>query len=361
MKVYICYEFDQKHGGGGTSVLENLREYFKKNELYTSNPVIADIILFNSFHAMEDVISLKTQFPDKVFVHRIDGPMGVYNSPTDLRDEYVFLLNKYIADATVFQTEWSKKACEKLSLNTDRQQICTIINAPDSSLFTPVEFKYSNQDKLKIFYSSWSTNVNKGFDTLLWLDDHLDWSKYDFCFAGRSEHHFKNIQVLGNLSKKEIVAELKSSHLFLFASKLDPCSNALAEAIATGIPVLCYNGGGSPELLPKNAHTYSCDSQIPRKLSQIANNYDQFALASSPPQNFEKMTSEYVQFLSTTLENTNQTKKLSVGKKIVLRVKLLTIKVFNKFKILSITHGFMTGKYLVKKTIQSKNRDILND
>ncbi len=361
MKVYICYEFEEKHGGGGTSVLENLRRFFINSNLYTDNPAMADIILFNSFHAIDQVISLKKQYPEILFVHRIDGPMGVYNSPIDLRDEFVFLLNKYIADATIFQTHWSKRACEQLGLKTKGQPVQTIINAPDSSLFKPVEYHYSKNNKLKIFYSSWSTNMNKGFDTLLWLDEHLDWSKYEFNFAGRSEYSFKNIRLLGNLSKEEIANELKSSHLFLFASKYDPCSNSLAEAIATGIPVLCYNGGGSPELLPQNAHVYNNDQELPEILKYISNHYDQYSKNVAPPQNYDQMTSEYAQFLSNSFKSVQQKKRISSYLSFILRTELFFIKLFNKFETLSKLYGVITGKYQIKRAIQLKNRKILSD
>ncbi|MEC7275461.1 MAG: glycosyltransferase, partial [Bdellovibrionota bacterium] len=254
MKISICYEFKENHGGGGTSVLENLRNYFIKNDLYVNNKAKADIIIFNSFHSINEIINLKRKYPKALFIHRVDGPMGVYNTPLDLRDEFVFLLNKYIADATIFQTQWSKKACELLGLNTFNQPTQTIINAPDSSIFKRKERALIPNQKLKIFYSSWSTNINKGFDTLAWLDKNLNWERYEFNFAGRTKIPFVNIKNMGSLTKKEIAEELYSSHVFLFASKFDPCSNSLAEAIATGIPIISFDGGGSPELLPEKSY-----------------------------------------------------------------------------------------------------------
>jgi glycosyltransferase involved in cell wall biosynthesis len=360
MKIHICYEFEEKHGGGGTSVLENLRNSFIEMDSYSEDPQNADIILFNSFHAINDIINLKLKFPEKVFVHRIDGPMGVYNSPLDLRDEYVFILNKYIADATIFQTEWSKKACQIIGLNTNNQPSKTIINAPDREIFNPVARKYISTDKFKIFYASWSYNINKGFDTLHWIDKNFNWDEYDFNFAGRTAYPFQNINELGSLSKSEIAYQLKNSHLFLFASKFDPCSNSLAEAIATGIPVLCYNGGGSPELLPKNALTYSYDHEIPEALERIKQDYESFS-SLQPYYDFQVMVQAYTNFFEGALLSRGKTKDFNILHSLIMQMRVLTIKLLNKSPILSRSHGLLTGKYQKKLKIQHLNRKILNE
>ena len=361
MKVFICYEFEENHGGGGTSVLENLRNYFIENELYTSSPKDADIILFNSFHSIQNIINLKQKFPKALFIHRIDGPMGVYNTPTDLRDEYVFLLNKYLADATIFQTQWSKKACQIIGLKTEAQPTVTIPNAPDSSIFYPVERHYSSEEKFVIFYSSWSTNINKGFDTLNWIDKNLDFSKYKFIFAGRAEKKFQNIKKVGKLNKQEIAKQLESSHAFLFASKFDPCSNSLAEAIATGIPVICFDGGGSPELLTNKTYTYQQNEEISNLLDNLRNNYPDVVQRFTPTYTFKMMTYAYTQFLENCLNSNIRRKPFTFRQFLKLKLKITMIKLLSKHNLLSKTYGLITGKYQKKRDIQLDNRKILNE
>lgn len=361
MKIHICYEFNEQHGGGGTSVIENLRKYFATNDLYTDDPADADIILFNSFQGIDAVIDLKSQYPDKIFIHRVDGPMGIYNSPLDLRDEYVFLLNDYIADATIFQTEWSKKACEILGINPKNQPHITIKNAPDSEIFKVIERSYNQSEKFKIFYSSWSTNINKGFDTLHWVDQNLDWNHYEFNFAGRTEEPFKNINCLGKLSKQELSKQLATSHAFLFASKFDPCSNSLAEAIATGIPIISYYGGGSPELLPKHAFTYKEDEEIIDILQNLKDNYTEITNSISIDYNYSHMMNAYNDFIKKCHSSIPKTKKLTVPKKLGLKVKILTIKILSKFSHTAKLYGVLSGKYQLKLDVQQKNRLILND
>lgn len=75
MKINIVFEFKDGPWGGGNQFLKALKDQFTKKNKYIKDPAGADIILFNSHHNLFKVILLKLKFPDKKFVHRIDGPI----------------------------------------------------------------------------------------------------------------------------------------------------------------------------------------------------------------------------------------------------------------------------------------------
>ncbi len=86
MKINIVYNISDAPTGGGNQFLRALAESFRRSGHYTETPEQAQCILFNSHHCIAEVLELKKRFPEKVFVHRVDGPMRLYNSPSDNRD-----------------------------------------------------------------------------------------------------------------------------------------------------------------------------------------------------------------------------------------------------------------------------------
>ena len=76
MKVPIFYRFTEGPWGGGNQFLKALREYFINRGCYVESPKEADVILFNSHHKLKSVLRLKRKYPQKIFVHRVDGPIS---------------------------------------------------------------------------------------------------------------------------------------------------------------------------------------------------------------------------------------------------------------------------------------------
>ena len=119
MKIFIVFEILNQPTGGGNQFLKMLKKQFDSMSLLTSEPSEADIFLFNSHHFLQNVASYKKSFPKAKFIHRIDGPMRLYNDLSDPRDQQVYFANETFADATIYQSEWSKdknlytKLCER--------------------------------------------------------------------------------------------------------------------------------------------------------------------------------------------------------------------------------------------------------
>tara|TARA_Y100001938_G_C8035156_1_gene402927 strand:+ start:106 stop:1011 length:906 start_codon:yes stop_codon:yes gene_type:complete len=275
MKIFITNKLIDGPTGGGNQFLKALKSQFAKKGLCTEDPLQADVVLFNSHQNLELVHQIKEVNQKAKFVHRLDGPMRLYNNMSDQRDYVAYQMNTDYADAVVFQSEWSKQANIKLGLDISGKKDTVIHNAPDPGIFYPSSKKQKN-DKIRLIASSWSDNIRKGFFTYKYLDETLDFDKYEFFFMGRSPVGFENIVSLGALSSHEVANELRKSDIFITASENDPCSNSLIEALSCGLPALALKSGGHPELIGQNGLFYNRKEEIVNKLEDICDNYLNF-------------------------------------------------------------------------------------
>ena len=93
MKIYISHETTDSPHGGGNQFLRALKQQLEQKCVYADSPAGADVILFNSHQMPENILNLKSAFSDKCFVHRVDGPMRLYNNMEDTRDDVAYSLN----------------------------------------------------------------------------------------------------------------------------------------------------------------------------------------------------------------------------------------------------------------------------
>lgn len=255
--------------GGANQFLRALRTALAKRGDLADDPAVADVLLFNSHHDIEDVLKARRTFPDKLFIHRVDGPMRLYNEPTDRRDRTVYLANAALADATVFQSDWSRQRTHELGWpeQTSETIIC---NAPDPTLFHPPESGNPDPgEKIRLIATSWSANPNKGFDTYRYLDEHLDFSRFEMVFVGNTPGPFRNIEHVPPLPSSDLADRLRRSDLFITGSRNDPCSNSLIEALHCNLPAIALRSGGHPEILGEGGELFDEPQEIPALLEKV--------------------------------------------------------------------------------------------
>jgi glycosyltransferase involved in cell wall biosynthesis len=124
--------------------------------------------------------------------------------------------------------------------------------------------------------TSWSDNPRKGKETYKWLDEHLDWERYEYTFVGRINENFAHIRVLEPVDSKTLAGILKQQDVFITASQRDPCSNALVEALSCGLPAVYFNDGGHPELVEFGGSGFREKEEIPKLLERLVENYESF-------------------------------------------------------------------------------------
>ena len=297
MKIYIANKLVEGPYGGGNQFLKSMRYQFRKMGLYCDDPSQATIVLFNSHQCPEEVARLKQANTKALFIHRLDGPMRLYNDMNDSRDMLAYQMNTAFADAVVFQSHWSKEANLKLGLDIGSKE-CTVIHNAAGNLFFKEEYKERERDKISLIASSWSDNIKKGFLTYKYLDENLDFDKYEFIFMGRSPIEFKNIKNLGSLNTAQVAEQLQKVDIFLTASENDPCSNSLIEALSSGIPAVCLDSGGHPELLKDAGLLYRNRKDIINKIQEVWQNYKKYQ-RNIDVKNMNFAAIEYINFFRT--------------------------------------------------------------
>ena len=281
-QIYIAFPTVEMPGGGGNQFLRLLKKEFQNRGVYT-NAEEADFILFNSHQNVSKVIELKQKYHNKIFIHRIDGPIRLYNNMDDHRDCLAYTTNRFIAHATVFQSEWSRQNNYCLGLNRNAFET-VILNASDTAYFYPID-KEANRKrieeiqtakrKIRIIATSWSSNIKKGFETYAYLDMHLDWNQYEMTFVGNSPIEFNNIKYVEPLTSKALGEALREADVYISASQKDPCSNSVIEALNTRIPVICLNDGGHPELVKDGGMLFENADEIPNILEKVVLDYEE--------------------------------------------------------------------------------------
>ena len=273
--VAVFHEFHPPpYGGGNQFLLALVRELrgrgleVETNRLSGATPAC----LFNSFNF--DFVRLRRFARDGVrMVHRVDGPIGVYRGFDDGTDRRIVRINDELADATIVQSRYSVDKHRELGLELRRPVV--IPNAVDPAIFHPPAARNAvSGRRLRVIATSWSDNPRKGADILGWLDRNLDFDAFELTFAGRTQARFDRIRVVGPLPSEAIAELLRDHDVYLATSRDDPCSNALLEALACGLPAVFLRSGGHPELVGEAGIGFDEPDEIPGALGRLGAELD---------------------------------------------------------------------------------------
>ncbi|MBD5537241.1 MAG: glycosyltransferase family 4 protein [Lachnospiraceae bacterium] len=339
MKVCILYQFKDGPYGGANQFLKALREYFEAQGCYEEEVKKADVVLYNSSNETQKVLEAKKHNQNCLFVQRMDGPSSLHMQKKDQRDYIARSMNRFVADATVFQSEYSREANRSLGLCKNTFET-TIHNAPDQSVFWSKE-KASLQrgKKVRLIASSWSGNMSKGFKTYQYLDKHLDFEKYEMYFIGNSPVSFHNIKVIGALPSEKLADMIRGFDIYITASQKESCSNSLLEAMFCGLPAVALRDGGNPELIGAGGELFDKCEEIPALIEKICNNYTQYQ-SGIALENMNQVGKRYYDFLSEICQKKHQgmyaVKHLSRYGVLCIRLRLLKMKIVDRCKKLFI-------------------------
>ncbi len=292
MKIHIIFKEVDGPWGGGNQFIKALRRALIKQNVYTDNPEESDAILFNSHHNVEKIVEFKSRFPNKLFVHRIDGPVClVRGTPNMETDHEVFDLNNQFAGMSILQSSWSLNASYLLGFKPVNPVL--INNASNKEIFHKNGKSPFNRDKVKVISSSWSSAKNKGLETFQWLDENLDFSRYSYSFVGRVDAEFKNIQKLEPQASDELANTLRSHDIFIAPNINDTFSNAINEAVTCGLPVAYFNSGGNAEVVQQGGIPYNNFEELLKALDVISDNYEVYR-SLIKPRDIDDIASQYI-------------------------------------------------------------------
>jgi glycosyltransferase involved in cell wall biosynthesis len=267
--VAVFHEFHAPpYGGGNQFLLALVGEWRRRGLAVEVNRVSGHTpsCLYNSFNF--DFRRLRRFAGDGVrMVHRVDGPIAAYRGFDDGTDARIVQINA-LADATILQSRYSLAKHEALGLELRNPVV--ISNTVDPTIFhPPSSFEPLDDRPLRVVTSSWSENPRKGADVLKWLDANLDLDAVHVTFAGQTRERFERIHVVSPLPSRELADVLRAHDVYLAPSIDDPCSNALLEGLACGLPAAYRRSGGHPELVGDAGVAFDAAEEVPAALARL--------------------------------------------------------------------------------------------
>ena len=269
--VSIFHEFAPPPAGGGHQFLRALkREWERRGFRVEANSVSGSTraCLLNSYNFDADRYRFLRRAGCRA-VHRVDGPLAVYRGADDGSDRKIAEWNREFAEGTIFQSRFSLEAHAKLGLVFRNPVV--VPNAADPEIFFPPERRSDPKGrKLRVISASWSDNRNKGAETYEWLDRNLDFSRVEYTFVGRLPAAMANIRVVSPVPSRELADLLRGHDVYLTASRNDPCSNSLVEALSCGLPAIHLNSGGHAEIAGGAGLGFDSPEDVPALLERMA-------------------------------------------------------------------------------------------
>jgi glycosyltransferase involved in cell wall biosynthesis len=272
----LFHEFAPPPTGGGHQFLRALLGELERRGLTVELNRISrgtNVCLFNSFNF--DFRRLRRFARSDVrFVHRVDGPIGTYRGFDDGTDARIAEANSAFADTTIVQSRYSLDAHRALGIELTDPRL--VVNSVDPSIFhPPSEHEPLAGRRVRVIATSWSDNPNKGADVVAWLDANLDHDRYELTFAGQTSETFRHVRALGAIPTEALAERLRRNDVYLAPSRNDPCSNALLEALACGLPAVFRASGGHPELVGDGGLPFESPEEVPGVLDQLVAELDE--------------------------------------------------------------------------------------
>jgi glycosyltransferase involved in cell wall biosynthesis len=266
----LFHDLAPSPGGGGHQFLRALLSELDRrgvdvelNRISRGTPAC----LFNSFNF--DLRRLRRfAHADCRMVHRVDGPIGVYRGFDDGTDARIAEVNRELADATIVQSRFSLEAHGELGI--DLRDPVVISNAVDPEIFHPPSAREPLPGrKVRLIAVSWSNNPGKGAEVFAWLDENLDWDRFEMTFFGHVSADLQRIETRKPAPSRDLADALRRHDVYVAASRNDPCSNALLEALACGLPAAYLASGGHPELVGDGGLPFHRPEEVPAVLQRI--------------------------------------------------------------------------------------------
>jgi len=279
--VSLWHEFHKPPYGGGNQFMLALKDALvKRGVIVVSNihSTRVHVHICNSAWFNTESFEKQSKRHTIKMIHRIDGPVSLYRGTGEEEDLKIHSINSRFASATVYQSEY----CYKKSKELGYQAVAPLVihNAVNSRIFnTHGRNSFSRDRKVRIISSAWSDNPRKGGPLFKWLDQHLDWNKFEYTFVGRVKQSFKHIKHIPPQDSSKLAELLRQHDIYISASKHEPCSNALLEALACGLPALHRNDGGNPELVGSGGLPFEDKQDILQQLEKLVAEYEMYQSA----------------------------------------------------------------------------------
>lgn len=270
----ISLPYKKDYPGGPGTFIENLTNELKDVGIeivnrYYKGQVIIVIVYFNIIKLVIAKFIL-----GKKIILRLDG-VNMYSKPSTLKVKFQFLttllIYKYLADAIIFQSNYSKLSAINLFGGINKRSRL-ILNGVRTK---PIQFKGNvKKDKhIKLVYWASTLSYHNFQNAKIILEAIKNDYSIDFTLIGgnlKSDYDIsaynscEGIKYLGALNRNEIYNIGDQFDIFVMF-KGSPCPNALLEANSLGLPIVAPDLQGNKELVINDSGIiFKSDYEIPK-------------------------------------------------------------------------------------------------
>jgi glycosyltransferase involved in cell wall biosynthesis len=298
----IFHDFVPPPAGGGHQTLRALVAECRRLGVRVENNVIsptARACLFNSFNFDPRRLELLARRSEGVrMVHRVGAVTSLYRGFDDGTDGRVGELNRSFAQATIAISQATIDMYRRIGIELVEPRV--IHNPCDPAIFHPHgRIPFDRARKIRLIATSWSDNPRKGGPVYRWLEQVLDWERFEFTFVGNTAQSFERIRHLPPLPTHELAGLLREHDVYVTATQDDAYSNALVEALSCGLPALYLESGGSAEAVKEAGFGFGEQEEIPALLDRLVDEYEERQAAISLP-SLEQLVDAYLDALGLT-------------------------------------------------------------
>lgn len=256
-KKVVAINIKPKSGpwGGGNQFVQLLTNYLRDHGhrvVFHLSPWVTHVLVIdprkleNSRFGLEEIRQLKAAHPEVQVIHRINENDKRKNSA--FMDELLREANQ-LADYTVFNSYWLAEYFKERWFSAARPHSVIQSGADDRVFFPGAGLAAGWPDECRVVTHHWSDNWMKGFKEYQDLDVLLargELPGFSFTVIGRwpKEIEWKSTRLVGATRDAALARELRSHHLYLTASKWEPCGMHMIEGAQCGLPLVYHEDSG---------------------------------------------------------------------------------------------------------------------
>ncbi len=242
--------------GGSSTFVAQLRAFLRARGwrvTYQLSPEVdaiflidpRDDLLLKAF-GMPEIIAHKQKYPHVQVIHRVnecDQRKG-----TSFMDPLLAKASEHV-DYTIFIAEWLRDYHAARWFDVKRPN-AVIYNGADSGVFHPIgQRAWKPGEPMRIVTHHWSDNPLKGFDVYEQVDNLIAEGKlpgFELWIVGRwpKNIQWKAAKTFPPLAGHALAERLRECHLYLTATRWEPCGMHHVEGAQCGLPLAYHEDGG---------------------------------------------------------------------------------------------------------------------
>jgi len=242
--------------GGSSQFVEQMEEYLLRRGYSVGFDLSGDIDVVVLIDPREDnklkpfgpadIAEYRKTRPKVRVIHRINE--CDQRKATTFMDPMLADANK-IADYTVFISQWLRDYHAARWFDCKKPH-SAIYNGADPAIFHPIGNRpYRGGDVVRLVTHHWSDNPLKGFDVYGQIDTLIACGElpgFQLRVIGRwpASLSWKSAVTFPPMNGRALADQLRDCHLYVTASRWEPCGMHHVEGVQCGLPLVYHEDGG---------------------------------------------------------------------------------------------------------------------